>query len=57
MARNLYPLQNGEAGANEFAWRYFRDWNGYGAEINYPSDCTIINNNEGTYKKSLKKVG
>jgi len=57
MDRNIYPLQNGEAGANEFAWRYFRDWNGYGAEINYPSDCTIINNNEGTYKKSLKKVG
>jgi hypothetical protein len=57
MARNLYPLQNGEAGANEFAWRYFRDWNGYGAQIKYPSDCTIIKINEGTYKKSLKQVG
>lgn len=47
---------------NQWAWRYYRDWNGYGArtlptyksgEIN---DCTIISGNESIYKTALSAV-
>jgi len=48
---------------NEWAWRYFRDWNGYGVRTvdkyatdpNY-DDCAIVANNESTYKKALEQV-
>ena len=56
MDRNMYALQNGEAGANEFAWRYFRDWNGYGAQDKFSSDCTLISSAESAYKKSLSAI-
>jgi len=48
---------------NEFAWRYFRDWNGYGArtKTKYQTDpnhddCDIIASNESIYKNTLSIV-
>jgi hypothetical protein len=48
---------------NEFAWRYFRDWNGYGArtKTKYQTDpnhddCDIIASNESIYKNALSIV-
>jgi len=47
---------------NQWAWRYFRDWNGYGARTlpQYKSgeltDCQIISGNESKYNKALSAV-
>ena len=47
---------------NEFAWRYFRDWNGYGARTlpKYKSgeidDCSIVAGKEKLYNKALEAV-
>ena len=48
---------------NEFAWRYFRDWNGYGARTTKKyktdptqDDCDIIASNESIYKNTLSIV-
>jgi hypothetical protein len=48
---------------NEFAWRYFRDWNGYGARTTKryktdptQDDCDIIASNESIYKNTLSSV-
>lgn len=47
---------------NEWAWRYFRDWNGFGGRTlpdyqkpNY-DDCNIINNLESVYNNSKSYV-
>jgi hypothetical protein len=60
MERNMFAT-GGQP--NEFAWRYFRDWNGYGArgttrystDPNY-DDCDIINNFESSYRTALTQV-
>ena len=46
---------------NEFAWRYFRDWNGYGARTTqsyakHMDDCILISNFENIYKSALSQV-
>jgi hypothetical protein len=47
---------------NQFAWRYFRDWNGYGGrttpeyQTGKESDCTIIKSAEQIYKRALNSV-
>jgi len=63
MNRNLYAEQDGDAGANEWAWRWFRDWNGYGNRTvpEYSTndsfdDCTIIRSAEDAYKKAVVEV-
>ena len=40
--------------ANQFAWRYYRDWNGYGARTKstFISDCASITGIESTYNKT-----
>jgi len=60
MERNMFDTGGG---ANEWAWRYFRDWNGYGARTkkeykNNPNynDCNIISGNETKYNSALTKV-
>jgi len=60
MARNMFDTGGG---ANEWAWRWFRDWNGYGARTkdNYTTnpdftDCDIISKEEKLYNTSLAKV-
>jgi hypothetical protein len=60
MDRNMYAT-GGQP--NEFAWRYFRDWNGYGARTKdkYSSDpnwddCDIITTFESSYKTALSSV-
>jgi len=53
--RNMFA-QNGEA--NEFAWRYYRDWNGYGArtKTTYSGDCAVISRIEKVYAKAAANV-
>ena len=47
---------------NQWAWRYYRDWNGFGARTlpDYKSgkinDCTIVSGNESVYRSALKAV-
>jgi len=45
--------------ANEYAWRYFRDWNGYGARI-LPSwkgnDCNPIGTSTNAYKAAINDI-
>jgi hypothetical protein len=60
MERNMFDTGGG---ANEWAWRYFRDWNGFGARTkkeysNNPNynDCNIITSNESKYNSALNKV-
>jgi hypothetical protein len=55
MERNMFDTGGG---ANEWAWRYFRDWNGYGARTlpKYNGDCPIISGNETKYKNAMNKV-
>ena len=48
--------------ANEFAWRYFRDWNGYGGrstpeyQSGKETDCTIVTSAQQIYKRALNSV-
>ena len=47
--------------ANEFAWRYFRDWNGYGARTTdtyktHFDDCKLISRWETTYKNARQTI-
>jgi hypothetical protein len=59
LRRNIFA-QSG--GANEFAWRYWRDWGGYGgrAKPEYQNgsrtDCDIISSIEQNYNAALKAV-
>ena len=60
MDRNMYAT-GGQP--NEFAWRYFRDWNGYGARTKDKysedpnwDDCDIINTFESSYRTALAQV-
>ena len=60
MDRNMFAT-GGQP--NEFAWRYFRDWNGYGARTKdkYSTDpnwddCDIIATFESSYKSALSAV-
>jgi len=59
LRRNIFA-QSG--GANEFAWRYWRDWGGYGgrAKPEYQNgsrtDCDIISSIEQNYNTALKAV-
>jgi hypothetical protein len=59
ISRNMFP-QNDEP--NEFAWRWFRDWNGYGGRTTpeYKSgkrtDCDIIAGAEKVYIQAMKEV-
>ena len=47
---------------NQWAWRYYRDWNGYGARTlpDYKNgkltDCQLISGNESTYNQALSAV-
>jgi hypothetical protein len=57
--RNMFAQKDDP---NEFAWRYFRDWNGYGGRttVEYQSgkidDCTYITNLQNIYKRALRNV-
>jgi hypothetical protein len=57
--RNLFAQKDDP---NEFAWRYFRDWNGYGGRttVAYQSgkenDCDLIKSAEQIYKRALRNV-
>lgn len=59
LERNMFASSGAP---NEWAWRYFRDWNGYGARTKKSyiegktNDCTIIEGNEKKYNKALKAV-
>jgi hypothetical protein len=60
MDRNMFATGGSP---NEFAWRYFRDWNGYGARTKdkYSTDpnwddCDIISTFESSYKTALSSV-
>lgn len=45
-------------GANEWAWRSYRDWNGYGARTKptYVSDCTDVKGREDVYNEAAGYV-
>jgi hypothetical protein len=46
--------------ANEYAWRYFRDWNGYGARILSSwkgDDCNPIRTSTNAYKTAINEIG
>lgn len=53
--RNMFA-QDGEA--NQWAWRWFRDWNGYGGRSspNYKSDCDTVKRAENVYKTAANAV-
>jgi hypothetical protein len=57
--RNMFAQKDDP---NEFAWRYFRDWNGYGGRttVEYQSgkidDCTYVTNLQNIYKRALRNV-
>ena len=42
MNRNMFATGNS---AGEWAWRWYRDWNGFGARTkkDYVSDCDVVN--------------
>ena len=47
--------------SNEWAWRYFRDWNGFGGRTTktyakHMDDCKIISNIESVYNTSAKVI-
>jgi hypothetical protein len=48
--------------SNQWAWRYYRDWNGYGARTlpayknGTLTDCQIISGGEAKYNKALNSV-
>lgn len=53
--RNMF---DGGGGANEWAWRSYRDWNGYGSRTKntYVSDCTDVKERENIYNKCVGYV-
>jgi hypothetical protein len=59
MSRNMFG-QNDEP--NEFAWRWYRDWNGYGGRTTEDyiagkrTDCDIIRGAELVYIRAMKDV-
>jgi hypothetical protein len=59
LERNMFAISGDP---NEFAWRWFRDWNGYGARTKKDyiagkiNDCSIIAGKESNYNKALKAV-
>jgi hypothetical protein len=58
MDRNMWAVGGT---SNEFAWRYFRDWNGYGARTTksysqHKDDCILISNFESIYRSAISQV-
>lgn len=55
MNRNILAIKDG---ATEWGWRYFRDWNGYGArrKSSYVDDCTSVSNLTANYNWAKNKV-
>lgn len=58
MDRNMFATGGSP---NEFAWRYFRDWNGFGGRTTstyatHRDDCKLISNLESLYKSALKQI-
>jgi len=55
MERNMFATGGTEG---EWAWRWFRDWNGYGGrkKPNYISDCDIINNTMPLFTEASNAV-
>jgi hypothetical protein len=56
------PSNYNKTGGGEFAWRYYRDWNGYGARTlpDYQSgqlnEADIINGGISRYRTSINTV-
>ena len=55
VTRNMFDTSGG---LNEWSWRWFRDWNGYGArgKIEYESDCITVNRVTTNYNSAQANV-
>lgn len=53
MKRNMFAI-GGTSG--EFAWRWYRDWNGYGARAKGTTDCQNIESVTTSYNDAKAKV-